>query len=180
MNLYEKALKIAIDAHEGQKRKHDGSAYIAHPIMVSRIIEAAGFPEASVVAGLVHDVLEDTIVPESILRSTLGDVVVDIVLAVSEDKALEWEERKEAYVKQVLWSDESVWIVSLADKIHNADDFIDFYSTDGAHAWTVFNRGKDKKIWFEEFLHAELSKVWQHPLLDVYAARIATLKTLAE
>ena len=180
MNLYEKALKIAIEAHNGQTRKHDGSAYVAHPIMVSRIIEVAGYAEASVVAGLVHDVLEDTTVSEGELRDELGDEVVDIVLAVSEDKTLDWEERKEAYVRQVIAAGESVWIVSVADKIHNADDFIDFYVTDGAHAWTVFNRGKEKKIWFEELLHSELIKVWQHPLLDTYHERIATLKTLAE
>ena len=180
MNLYERALKIAIAAHDGQKRKHDGSAYVAHPIMVSRIIEEAGFSEVSVAAGLVHDVLEDTTVTEQALREKLGDEVVNIVVAVSEVQHLEWEERKEEYVERVVAGGEPVWVVSVADKIHNADDFIEFYAAAGPHAWTVFNRGKEKKIWFEEKLYTELSALWQHTLLDEYAKRIAILKTLAE
>jgi guanosine-3',5'-bis(diphosphate) 3'-pyrophosphohydrolase len=180
MNLYQQALKVAIKAHEGQTRKHDESAYVAHPIMVARYVEAAGFPEVAVAAALVHDVLEDTTVTEAELRQQLGDAVVDIVTAVSENTALPWEERKELYVNTVVAAGELVWAVSVADKIHNAQDLIEFYATAGPSAWNVFNRGKDKKIWFEKLLHSELARVWQHPLLDVYAAKIVELEALAD
>jgi (p)ppGpp synthase/HD superfamily hydrolase len=180
MNLYERALKLAIKAHDGQKRKHDGSAYVTHPIMVARFVEQAGFSEAAVAAALVHDVLEDTSVTEAELRAELGDEVVDIVTLVSEDTTLPWEERKEAYVKKVVTAGESVWAVSVSDKIHNASDFIKFHAQAGPDAWKVFNRGKEKKLWFERLLHSELAKVWQHPLLDIYAAKIAELETLAD
>jgi (p)ppGpp synthase/HD superfamily hydrolase len=180
MNLYERALKVAIKAHDGQKRKHDGSAYVAHPIMVARFVEDAGFSSVAVAAALVHDVLEDTPVTEAQLRAELGDDVVDIVTAVSEDTTLPWEERKEAYVRSVISAGELVWAVSVADKIHNAQDLIEFYGTAGSAAWQVFNRGKDKKIWFEELLYTELSRVWQHPLLDTYRQKIAELKALPD
>ncbi len=180
MNLYESALKIAIKAHDGQTRKHDGSAYVVHPIMVSRIVEAGGFSEVAVAAALVHDVLEDTPITEAELRVELGDEVVDIVMTVSEDITLPWEERKEAYVEKVTAADESVWAVSVADKIHNAGDLIEFHSITGPDAWKVFNRGKESKIWFERLLYTELSKVWQHPLLDIYAAKINELEALTD
>jgi len=180
MNLYEKALKLAIQAHDGQKRKHDGSAYVAHPIMVSRLAEQAGFGETVVAAALVHDVLEDTSMTEAELKSALGDSVVNIVTAVSEDTALPWEERKEAYVRSVVAGGESVWAVSVSDKIHNADDLVEFHHAKGPDAWKVFNRGKDKKIWFERLLHSELRKVWQHPLLDTYEEKIKALEALAD
>lgn len=180
MNLYERALKLAIMAHDGQTRKHDGSAYVAHPIMVARHVEAAGFSEMVVAAALVHDVLEDTTVTEAELREQLGDEVVNIVTAVSEDTDLPWEERKEKYVERVVASGEAVWAVSVADKIHNAGDLIEFHTKAGPDAWKVFNRGKEKKIWFEHLLYTELSKVWDHPLLDVYKAKIEILKSLSD
>jgi guanosine-3',5'-bis(diphosphate) 3'-pyrophosphohydrolase len=180
MDLYQRALKIAIEAHKGQIRKHDGSAYVAHPIMVARILERAGFSEVVVAAGLTHDVLEDTLITESELRVLLGDAVVDIVAAVSEDQTLAWEERKEKYVSTVVTGGESVWAVSVADKIHNAQDFIAFHAMAGPSCWSVFNRDKEKKIWFEKLVHTELSKVWKHPLLDTYATLITTLESLAD
>lgn len=180
MDLYQKALKVAIEAHTGQTRKHDGSAYVAHPIMVARILEHAGFSEVVVAAGLTHDVLEDTPVTETELRALLGDSVVDIVTAVSEDQTLSWEIRKETYVETVVAAGESVWAVSVADKIHNAQDFIAFHAVSDPACWSVFNRDKEKKIWFEKLVHAKLSEVWQHPLLDAYATLIATLESLAD
>jgi len=180
MDLYEQALKIAIRAHAGQVRKHDGSAYVNHPIMVGKILERAGFPETVVAAGLAHDILEDTQVTEAELRAVLGDGVVDIVVAVSEDKSLPWEERKEKYVRKVVVGGEPVWAVSVADKIHNARDLLAFYELKGREVWEVFNRGKEQKIWFEKLVHSELSKVWQHPLLDEYATYITKLEALAD
>ncbi len=180
MNLYERALKIAIRAHDGQKRKHDGSSYVAHPIMVARLVEAAGFPETVVAAALAHDILEDSAITEAELRQELGDTVVDIVTNVSEDTDLPWEERKEAYVKKVIAGGESVWAVSVADKIHNAGDLIEFHATAGSDVWKVFNRGKEKKIWFERLLHTELSKVWKHPLLEQYGEKIIEMEALAD
>jgi guanosine-3',5'-bis(diphosphate) 3'-pyrophosphohydrolase len=180
MDLYQRALKIAIEAHKGQIRKHDGSAYVAHPIMVARILERAGLNETVVAAGLTHDILEDTAITESELRVLLGDAVVDIVAAVSEDQSLPWEERKEAYVRSVVAGGESVWAVSVADKIHNAQDFAIFHAMAGPSCWSVFNRDKEKKIWFEKLVHAELSTVWQHPLLDTYGDLINTLESLAD
>ena len=180
MELYEQALKIAARAHHDQCRKHDDTPYIAHPIMVARILEQAGFEEIVIAAALVHDVLEDSAITEAELRTLLGDTVTDITEAVTEDKALAWEDRKEAYVKKVVAHGEGAWAVSVADKIHNARDFAAYHSTVGPDGWKIFNRGKEKKLWFEYLLLNELKTVWQHPLLAVYEKELQILESLIE
>ncbi len=178
MTLYEQALTIAATAHKEQMRKHDKSPYVVHPIMVARILEQYGFSEEVIVAGLVHDVLEDSDLAEDQLRAALGDKVVKIVATVSEDKALPWEERKERYIQDVVACGEAVWAVSVADKIHNAESLIGHYQKVGPEVWQVFNRGKDKKVWFERSLLTSLQTVWQHPLLDRYAVLVGELGKL--
>ena len=178
--LYEKALKIAASAHKNQVRKHDGSPYIVHPVMVAHILSSYNFPEEVIAAGLVHDVLEDSELTEEVLREELGDVVTDIVTAVSEQTDLPWEERKQKYVQDVVSKNESVWAVSVADKVHNAQNLTAHYEIVGSSIWENFNRGKEKKIWFEELLHTELSKVWRHPLLDRYKDLIEQMRNLPD
>lgn len=180
MEIYERALSIAASSHKDQKRKHDGSPYIVHPVMVAYILEQHGFSEIVVAAGLVHDVLEDSDISEQELRKELGSEIVDIVTAVSENTELPWEDRKEQYVSDVVSSGESVWAVSVADKIHNASNLTAHYKIVGPAIWDNFNRGKDKKIWFEELLFTELEKVWQHELLNKYKKLIEEMKNLAD
>jgi len=180
MTLYERALASAAAAHKTQVRKHDNSPYIVHPVMVAQLLQQYGFSETVIAAGLVHDVLEDSSVTKEELRSVLGDEVVAIVTAVSEDKELPWEERKERYIQSVVASNEPVWAVSVADKIHNAESLIAHHTVVGPAVWQVFNRGKEKKIWFEQSLYAELSKVWQHPLLERYGKRIEEMQHLSD
>jgi len=180
MTLTEQALRLAVVAHKEQLRKSDGSPYISHPIMVAMLLQQYGFDEITVAAGLTHDVLEDTAVTESELRAALGDEVVNYVNAVSEDTSLEWEDRKERYVAAVAAASVGAKAVCIADKIHNAESVISDYAQKGKAVWSVFNRGKAKKLWFEELVYTEVSKTWQHPLLDRYRTAIDQLHTLAD
>jgi (p)ppGpp synthase/HD superfamily hydrolase len=178
MTRTETALRLALRAHATQTRKTDGSPYVVHPIMVAHLLTQQGASEDVVVAALLHDVLEDTEVPRDEVLAVAGPVSLSIIEVVSENKDLPWEERKEAYVRQVVASGESVWLVSVADKIHNAESLLDHIAVAGAEAWSVFNRGKESKLWFERLLHTELSKVWQHPLLDRYDSLIVDLEAV--
>jgi (p)ppGpp synthase/HD superfamily hydrolase len=180
MTLKEKALRLAIIAHKDQVRKSDGSPYVAHPIMVAMLLQEYGFDESIVAAGLTHDVLEDTSVAEEELLAELGEVVVEYVTAVSEDMSLQWEDRKERYVASVASASEGAKAVCIADKIHNAESVISDYSSKGKDVWKPFNRGKEKKLWFENLVYSEVSKSWNHPLLDRYKKAIDTLQTLEE
>lgn len=176
MTKTEVALHLAYTAHEGQVRKTDNSPYIIHPIMVAHLLTQIGASEEVIVAALLHDVLEDTSVSCEKLLTVSGAAVLEIVETVSENKSLPYEERKAAYINQVVAGGESVWLVSVADKIHNAESLLDHIAHVGADAWTHFNRGKVDKLRFEKKLHAALSVVWQHPLLDRYARLLEQLE----
>ncbi len=180
LSLVETALKIAVVSHTGQVRRSDGSPYIVHSVMVARMLDRAGFSDEVVAAALVHDVLEDTKVTESELRLALGDAVVDIVFGVSEETELPWEERKQKYIDRVTASGEAVRAVSVADKIHNAESLLAAAEVMGAEVWTVFNRGKQQKLWFESSLYDSLLPHFKHPLMARYKVLIDAMKLLPE
>lgn len=178
-DLIEKATFIAAVAHKNQVRKSDGSLYIVHPLMVARIVASHNFPDVVVAAALVHDVLEDSDITELELRRHLGNVVVDIVTRVSEDKALPWQERKQRYIDLVSQSDAYTKAVSVADKIHNARSLLDAHTIQGALVWEKFNQGRDLKMWFERTLCTQLQQSWQHPLLDEYTTLVSQMELLS-
>lgn len=177
-NIVEKARKIATQAHEGQKRKSEDVPFISHPLAVATILEELGFGEKVIAAALLHDVLEDTVVSEEELRNAVGDEITNIVVAVSEDKSLEWEDRKKQYIETVASASEEVKAVSVADKIHNARDFIRIHEEYGPEVWAKFRRGKGKSIWFQRALLEELKKTWKHPMLEELETLVVQLETL--
>jgi len=171
-NLIQKALSIALSAHANQARKADGSPYIIHPIMVAMKLAQHGFSETVIAAALCHDVLEDTDVPEVTLRKELGDEVVDIIIAVSNDDSLPWEEKKLAYIESVRNGPDGAKAVCIADKMHNMESLLVAYDQQGSELWSKFNRGKNKKVWFEKKVLAMLKQSWDHPLLKEYETLI--------
>jgi len=178
--IIEHSTRVAMVAHEGQVRKDDGSPYIIHPLMVGMLLAKHGFSDTVIAAGITHDVLEDTDVTEELLRESLGDDVVDIVMGVSEDKTLPWEERKTGYAELVRNSSEEVKAVSLSDKIHNLKSLLSAYEAEGPSMWEKFSRGKEKKLWFEEMMLAMFKETWQHPLIDEYDVLVARMRDLEE
>jgi len=180
-NLIEKAAKIAIFAHSGQKRKDSDTPYIIHPFMVALKLVKYNFPDTVIAAALVHDVLEDTGFKEERLRKELGDQVLAITKTVSEeikDKSLLWEERKKKYIEVLRNGSEGAKAVSVADKIHNLENFISAYKKQGPDLWKKFSRGKSKKIWFWKQVFKALKETWQHPLVDEYEKLLAQVEDL--
>ena len=93
--LVEKAIEMAVQAHANQKRKGTDQPYIVHPLSVGMLLMKHGYPEHLVIAGLLHDTLEDTDLTEEEIRRVFGDPVAELVRGCSEpDKSLPWEERK--------------------------------------------------------------------------------------
>jgi (p)ppGpp synthase/HD superfamily hydrolase len=178
MTRTEQAVQIALQAHATQVRKSDNSPYVVHPIMVAHILAQHGFSDTVCAAALVHDVLEDTEMTRDELVRALGEEVVQVVDAVSEDASLQWEERKAAYAKKVGESSEGAKAVSIGDKIHNLQSLLDTHKEQGPSLWSKFNRGKDQKLWFEELMLQTFRDTWQHPLVDEYAELVEKMRTL--
>ena len=175
--LIDTARAIATAAHEGQRRK-DGPAYITHPEAVAAMLQSRAFPDTFVAAAWVHDVLEDTKYPAAKLREELGEEVMAIVEAVTEDKNLPWEERKQRYIETVRQGPEGAKAVSAADKIHNLTNVLEIHGARGEEVWKMFNRGKEQKLWFEESMLAMLKETWRHPLVGEYEQLVERLRQL--
>lgn len=108
-----------------------------------------GAPEALVLAGFLHDTLEDTGVSGESLRESFGDRVVDLVLAVTErDKSLPWERRKKETLARLRHASEEVLLLSLADKLDNIQSIHRALLWQGESTWSRFNRPRSQQAWY--------------------------------
>ena len=118
------AYLLAEEAHQPQKRS-SGEPYITHPVAVACILADMRMDSESIMAGLMHDVLEDTDVDKKTLAQQFGQQVAELVDGVSKLTQIQFESRAEAqaenFRKMVLAmaKDLRVIVVKLADRLHN-------------------------------------------------------------
>ena len=125
ISMIEKAYTIARDAHEGQVRK-SGEPYIIHPLCVAIILADLELDKETIVAGILHDVVEDTVMSNEEIRKEFSaevELLVDGVtklgqLSYSHDKV---DEQAENLRKMFLAmaKDIRVILIKLADRLHN-------------------------------------------------------------
>lgn len=113
------AVEFAVWAHGGRTRKGKDVPYITHPLAVALSLARAGCAEDVVIAGLLHDVVEDTSVTLEEVRERFGAGVAGIVAACTEDKRLPWEDRKARMLETLTHAPLAVKLVACADKLHN-------------------------------------------------------------
>ncbi|WP_318481490.1 bifunctional GTP diphosphokinase/guanosine-3',5'-bis pyrophosphate 3'-pyrophosphohydrolase [Photobacterium leiognathi] len=118
------AFLVARDAHEGQTRS-TGEPYIIHPVAVARILAEMRLDIETLMAALLHDVIEDTEVTKEDLASRFGDTVAELVDGVSKLDKLKFRDRKEAQAENfrkmimAMAHDIRVILIKLADRTHN-------------------------------------------------------------
>jgi len=170
----ELAITTAIEAH-GLRRRKAGSAFEAtHALSVGLIVSDFGGAENSVVAALLHDTLEDTLLNQEVIRDRFGDYVLAIVTDLTEPKKpVAWRRRKEAYIECLRQSprDESRTVAS-ADKIHNLSSMVDGLENQGVTFIDMFTAGLEGMVWFQREVHRMLTKEWSHPILDEHGRQL--------
>lgn len=176
--IIEKAIALALRAHEGQMRKEAPTPYIVHPVRVAILLARYGFSDEVVAAGLVHDVVEDTSLSLKDIGNELGENIATLVAPVTHDNTLPWDEKKKTYIEAVRHANDDVKAISTTDKIANAESLISAHARDGSAVWKYFNVGREKKIWFEEAMLTMLKESWQCPMVDEYARMVVRLKAL--
>jgi (p)ppGpp synthase/HD superfamily hydrolase len=177
-------LKLAFDRaavwHAGQLRKYPGASvpYMSHVAGVAAILSRHGFAEHVVVAGALHDVLEDCGVTFETLTAMFGAVVAELVRHVSEaDKSLPWEERKRLYLEHFSGEPWEAQAITLADKIDNFQSIVVCARAFG-EPWAMFKRGRDVQVArFRELLE-RTKPLAAHPLIDEYAAALTAVESL--
>ena len=132
ISMIEKAYKIAYEAHKNQLRK-SGEPYIIHPLNVASILASLEMDKETIVAGILHDVVEDTVMTDEDLRREVGEDVALLVdgvtklekiplsnsnMDVSEAK-LEMQAENLRKMFLAMAKDIRVIMIKLADRLHN-------------------------------------------------------------
>lgn len=167
MDLIDKALHAASIAHEGQYRKNTRIPYITHPVAVGMILKGEGYSDELVVAGILHDTVEDTDVTLEELVREFGNEIAAIVAGCSEpDKSLTWEERKQHTIESLHTAPEEIRKVACADKLHNLRSIRADIEAEGEEVWNRFKRGRVQQEWYYRNVLTSLSARSTFPLLE--------------
>lgn len=149
LELLDYAIYYATRAHNGQKRKSDKDVdMIFHPFTVAMMIQRAGGSEEAVIAGVLHDVVEDTPYTLDDIRKEFGDSIANIVSEVSEKKELPWKERKIEAINRIKTASLEGKLVECADKISNLETMYNLYEEIGNEIWSSFKRPKEEQKWY--------------------------------
>ena len=152
MKRVDYAILFATKAHDGQRRKTDNVSMIFHPFTVAMILKDNNMDEDTVIAGVLHDVVEDTKYSLDDIRNEFGDRVANIVDEVSENKSLEWKPRKEEAIEKVRKASFEGKMVECVDKINNLETLYELIQEKGDSVWNSFNRPYKLQKWYYELL----------------------------
>lgn len=124
MDAIDRAISVATKAHEGQMRS-SGEEYVCHPIIVASILVELGMDSETIVAAILHDVVEDTTVKLDEITKQFGSDVAALVDGVTKLSKLPYSTKEEEQAENVrkmllaMAQDIRVIIIKLADRLHN-------------------------------------------------------------
>ncbi len=167
----QEAINEAARLHRDQFRKDAmKTPYITHLVGVMILLSSATHDEDILIAGLMHDALEDVpdYAPEQ-LEEKFGTRVKDIVMGVTEESKLSggdarapWKEVKDAYLQNLRQAPEESIMVSLADKIQNTRSLIEMIHLASGGKLENFGSNHTERLWFNE----EVLKIGEERLGD--------------
>lgn len=115
---------MAAKVHEGQKRL-SGEPYIMHPLSVALILARLGMDDASIIAAMLHDTVEDTDLTNDEIKKEFGDTVAELVDGVTKIGRVPLQTKEEQQAENIrkmliaMSRDIRVIIIKLADRLHN-------------------------------------------------------------
>ena len=118
------AYEVARMAHSGQYRK-DGSPYVTHCVAAADIAVDMGLDEDSIIAALLHDVIEDTNLVHADIARQFGDAVADIVEGVTKLTRVQYTSKEDEQMENLrkmlmaMAKDIRVILIKIADRLHN-------------------------------------------------------------
>ena len=150
--LIAKALRLAALSHKDDTRKGKELPYIVHPAEVAMILQENGMDDDIIIAGLLHDTLEDTSLTKSEIEKEFGKRIADLVVAASEEldnrDDTPWKERKKHTLEFLRDAKREVKILSCADKFSNAQSMLKDLEINENDFWERFNAGFEEQKWY--------------------------------
>ncbi len=172
----ERANALALRAHGAQTRKGDGEMpYIVHPMTVGLILSRYSDDEDTIIAGLLHDTLEDTSLSEAEITRAFGEKVLGIVKDVTESDlpGLSWETRKTRYLRHLGTAPRASLLVASADKIANLISMIAAHASEGDALWQRFGAPPAQKLAFYRQAYETVRAAWSTcPMLQEFRNRL--------
>ena len=145
MSRLDDALRFAIDAHAGMRRKADDMPYVLHPLEVATIAATLTTDEDVLCAAALHDVVEDTPHTLQEVADAFGPRVAAIVASETElkrpDAVGSWLVRKQESLAALRASDDrGIHVLWLSDKLANLRSFVRLHEREGARMWQHFHQ----------------------------------------
>jgi guanosine-3',5'-bis(diphosphate) 3'-pyrophosphohydrolase len=149
-------------------------------VAVAMILHEMACDTVVVVAGLLHDVVEDSDVTLAELRQAFGDEVADIVAYVTEPpRKMRWEKRKEQMIETLRQAPLAAKLVAAADKYHNLSHTLQNQRKRGPAVWERFGRGQQQQAWYYRQVTASIlanvTEPDRYPIFGELATIVAEL-----
>ena len=170
----ERALRWAATCHHGQSRRGCEAPYVEHVMGVALILDRLGFAEEVVIAGLLHDVVEDTAATLGDVEARFGPAVAETVRHCSEIKVdaegrkRPWIDRKRDHLEAMTRAPVAARSVILADKLHNLVS-IELDLREGRAVWPAFHADRSRVLWYHRAAIDQLGT--GDPRLEALASR---------
>lgn len=142
------AFEYAQEKHKNQVRKGSQIPYMTHIYDVARILINNHAPAHVVVAGILHDTLEDTNATPQEIESLFGKQVLSIVEEETENKSLAWRARKQDRIDHLKTASTECKMVKCADMLANLSDLHQNIKSDGEGIWAFFRGTKQDTMWY--------------------------------
>lgn len=143
-----KAIEFSVGKHAGQRRKGSSLPYIVHPLETMQILLSMDADCSLLMAGVLHDVVEDTDTTIEMLKELFGEEVAELVGGHSEDKSKSWKERKEKDIEDTEKGAPRLQMLVMADKVSNLRSLYMDYQKIGEELWERFHAPKEKQAWY--------------------------------
>ena len=164
---FDRALQFAAEWHDHQYRKGTRTPYVVHPVAVAFLIRSYGYGESIQIAGLLHDVVEDTECSLEQIESDFGTDVRKMVDWCTElSKGRSWEERKNAMIDKLKVAPVQAKVVAAADKAHNLNTILDVWERDGEEIWNRFSRGSSDQLRYYQKVLESIGTGFSEPILN--------------
>ena len=155
------AIQFAVEKHAGQFRKGTTRPYIMHPLETMSILNSMRGDTNLLIAGVLHDTLEDTDTTREELVERFGEEVAYLVDQHSEDIYRRWSERKQAAVYHAKYAPTRVKMLILADKVSNLRSMYLDQKEIGERLWNRFHAPKEWQKWYYGEMMEALSDLRQ-------------------
>jgi len=153
------AIIFAARKHDKQYRKSTDIPYIAHLMEVMQILFENNCEEDIIIAGILHDTLEDTDTKPDEIRSLFGNRILSIVQSETEDKSKTWIDRKLETIRHLRSASIEAKLVCCADKLSNMRSIYADLKTIGEKVWERFNADKENIQRYYEGVLAAISDI---------------------